>query len=645
MTKKQFHTAAAVLFAFFAAAAVTMMWIGGGVSFSDFLQTGDVYDFSQEALTSSAKGFEWDGEDGCFVITKEKAQKKFVINGKEAGWGILYIDADSIRMPQMQIQIQYYGRDKSLLYTQQAALVNGENKILLQPDIAMYRLGFVIADARGETVSFRSMQVREKEAPVAGAEAIGVFAVSFAVFLFAVLFFVFRKKRKIRREEGALACYIYGSLCRGIGRLLGSRRAADGRWKYLRILFTMLFFVSIAGNVTGFSTDQTFFRYHYLICAGLLLLAGFFCWERPLSAVSLRSPTACAWIMLWVFLMISDFFAGANVHFHAYVMVAAGGFFIFMWQQMEHADRLYDVAMDALKITFYISAIVCFLFRPKLLAVQYNGIFRNAPECAMFALLMFLTFFIGIDQAVEKKEERRRYLFWDVTGAALSFYFVLRAEQMAGYILAAVALALMFARMVFLRHEYQSFLKKHAAALFFSVLTAVIISGIFHFGIRTIPQATGIVLSYEGEEKISGKDMSVIEEIRRALPQEAEGLVAKEEINSGPVTKTYLRRLNAFGNTDRVKVSRKEVKTQWGYLAFAYRYGIFALFLLCLYVLSVLWTGAPGFWKDRKKLWIFFTALVYAVFQAVSSADLPLAHPLWLCFFLGTGYWFADEKN
>ena len=92
-------------------------------------------------------------------------------------------------------------------------------------------------------------------------------------------------------------------------------------------------------------------------------------------------------------------------------------------------------------------------------------------------------------------------------------------------------------------------------------------------------------------------------------------------------------------------VSRKEVKTQWGYLAFAYRYGVFALFLLCLYVLSVLWTGAPGFWKDRKKLWIFFTALIYAVFQAVSSADLPLAHPLWLCVFLGTGYWFADEKN
>lgn len=645
MTKKQFHTAAAVLFAFLAAAAVAMMRIGGGVSFSDFLQLGDVYDFSQEALTSSAKGLDWDHEAGCFVITKEKAEKKFVINGKEAGWGILLLNADSIRMPKMPVQIQYYGKDKILLYTQQAALENGENEILLQPDIAMYRIGFVIADAKGETVSFRSMQIRQKEPPVFDISAVGVFAVSFVVFLLTGLFCVFRKKQKNRREDGELTYYIYSSFCRGVGRLLGGRRAADGRWKYLRILFTMLLLVSIAGNVTGFSTDETFFRYHYLICAGLLLLAGFFCWERPLSAVSMRTPIAYAWMMLWVWLLISDFFAGANVHFHAYVMLAAGGFFIYMWQQMEHADMLYDVAMDALKITFYVSVIVCFLFRPKLLAVQYNGIFLNAPESAMFALLMFVTFFNGIDREVTIKEERKRYLFWDITGAALSIYFVLRAEQIVGYLLAAAAMAFMFVRVVFLRYEYQNFLKKHAVALAFSAVTAILVSGIFHIGIKTIPQATGFVLSYEGEEKISGEDMSVIEEIRRFLPEEAEGIVAREEIRSAPVTKTYLRRLNAWGNTDRVKVSRREAKTQWGYLAVACRYGIFALLPLCLYELSVLWTGAVGFWKDRKKLWIFFAMLVYTVFLSVSNADLPLAHPLWLCVFLGTGYWFADKKN
>lgn len=139
-----------------------MAW-GGGVSWEEFLQTGNVYDVSQKALTASNPKWQYDQTEQGFWIMKKKAVRRMKLDGKEHAWGVLYADVQELNVPMLEAQLRYYNKQGERVFEQPIVLTQGVNKISLNPEIPVSEIGFFLPDAAGTFLSFASVQIREKE--------------------------------------------------------------------------------------------------------------------------------------------------------------------------------------------------------------------------------------------------------------------------------------------------------------------------------------------------------------------------------------------------------------------------------------------------------------------------------------------------
>lgn len=628
-----------------------MAW-GGGVSWEEFLQTGNVYDVSQKALTASNPKWQYDQTEQGFWIMKKKAVRRMKLDGKEHAWGVLYADVQELNVPMLEAQLRYYNKQGERVFEQPIVLTQGVNKISLNPEIPVSEIGFFLPDAAGTFLSFASVQIREKELLSDPKKFISTFFFVYALYLllYAAVGMLLRHRNtavsgKLRSTEknvslpGTLLGYLFD-------RATQKRPVYGSRHFHRRLLFCLLFLWTIAARLLGWDADGQMYRWHYLICAVLLTALGMFCREGEQKKVTWNTPVAWLWVLLWCGVNISDFFNRAEIHFAGYVMLLAAGFFIYQWAQMEKGALVLEEMRGALEIVFFLSAAVCLFFRPKLLAVQYNGIFKNPGESAMFTLLMFVTF------AVEMEQRRR---ISDAAGMALSAYFVLRAEETAGMVGLLILVLLCLVRILQKKTMWRIWLRKQKKTAGLMLLVAAVLTGTLYIGTKAIPQKTGLAWTYRGEEKLSGKSEQILADLTAYDPTLTEGVVRRDEIEQNVIWKQYLRKINLFGNGKQVKVFREEAKASNGYLEMAYRYGIFILVPFVLYQVAALKEGIACFaGKSLKKqrrqqgaerFWLLGILVIYILFSISGNAQMMLSHPLWMCVYLVPGYFFTDQND
>lgn len=449
---------------------VTMMYIGRKVNFKEFSSAGRVYDFSQKQLKESGRKWQYDAQAGVYRIQGNKSGRKFLIDGSVSSWGYLYINVDTMSLPSMEAGIVYRDRNDKVILEQPIILVPGENTIVLDENVPMYRMGIKLYNADGQFISFYSMQLRQEASGFLPGRIVKIFAVSYGGFLaVVVLLWVWRLKRPVRRRKGKLSdetgkwvsClqYAYRLLLEDTARNISNKFGIKRKNFWRKLLFCFLFLWIVLGNVNDWFVKIPQYKCTVLVSSIILVVIAIFCWEGPrgiikrkdilevpwLRLISWKTPVALSWLCLWIWTMISDVTALTSLHFAGYAMVFGCGLLIYAWNNMESPSKLLYEMMEALEIDFGVAVLYCMVCRTKKLAIQYNGIFKSSEEFSAYSLLMLAVFMVEIDGLLISGKRWYEY-FRNITGAAVALFFVIRAGNTTGYVAAALVLGIFVIR-------------------------------------------------------------------------------------------------------------------------------------------------------------------------------------------------------
>ncbi len=668
-----------ILFAgFLLSVMVTMMYIGREINFKRFLSPNTVYDVSKKELKKSSLGG-WSYEESLQAhrLLRDNAVKKYTLDGIERKWGYLYINIREMSLPQMSGMIYYYNQNGKKIADQPVVLEKGENTIVLLEEFPVRRLGIRIVGASGELISIQSMQVRKKASGYTPQRFLKILAVAysgFLLFLYCVVYLRRRFAQKVNQwrrkwpgwdEHMELLQYMFQVFGDFIQRKVGNKLPRDNRRICRKWLFFLLFLWSVLGNAWNWSTSKAYYRYYVLICVILLSMITVISWERPLKPVNWKNPLAVSWLALCLGMIISDAFIAKSIALVGWMLALGGGYFIFVWGNMKNPKELIDDMIAALKLLFFMGTAYCMVCRTKKLAIAYNGLFGSSEEFSMYAALMLGVFLTELDGVIKQsicllqqnqtedwhKKLWKKYLI-SVSGAAIAFFFLLRAAQITGYVVAAV-MSLLFAGNIFfaVKENFMEFSKIRIWMAYGGVAAFLIVCGV-HISTKYLPGLLGTEIEYKREVLETGLSDEMKEAFDALKPGLMAGVRQKEDFEPFVVWKTYIRKWNLLGNSAKaLKVFRKRVQAGSGYITLAYRYGMFALLPYVIWQLSLVLTGIKKYVQGRNKIrirdrnfWLCTVVIAFLGFCMYGNVELPFGHPLWLCCYLGTGYWFTNAE-
>lgn len=637
-----------LLYGLVACVMISLFCMGDGLNLRCFLGAERVYDFSVQELTKSSSGWEYQEEEQSFLLNKNGALHRYLLDGKTHSWKCLLITVDKLSLPAVEALIVYYDKAGEVLAEQQTELVCGENQILLYEDVAMYRMGIRIFEAKGEYISVESMQIRDGlpgfSLPVFAALT-GILYVPFV--LGCILFWHFGK-HKVRQKKQSAAYTavnmlqgIYINFGNSVWRRMDGKRRSAARKTVRGILFSLFPLWIIYCGSAGWAKGD-FYRYFAGTIAVMLLASGLFMMERPLRRVDWNTNLARVWLTLWLFVIISDIFVDEGDKFLGYLMLFSGGFFIFVWNQMRKPAELFAELMTGQELCFGLTVVFCMLFRQKKTAVYYNGVFTNAEDSAMYSLLMFAVFLTELGWALREKKRMRSWVLYGI-GAAASLYFTMRS----GGVTAFAALAFAGAAAVWYLIEYyrgSGLLRKDLcrnALQIAAACTAALLAAVgIHFSVKYLPQQTGLNIDFEKEQCVSVLPEEELALYRMLLPEELEGAVSQDTLEIQTYRKSYARLLGLTGNIADVRVYREKVKAYSGYLSVMYRYGMLTAVPFLMFQIY----AAAAAVKKRNGF-LFMTNIIYICFCVAGNAGMGMTQPLTWCVYLLNGWCFAGKSD
>lgn len=637
---------------------ISMMSLGGHINLQCFLGTESIYDFPETEFVKLSKGWEYDAFSEGYYIVKKNAVNKYRIDHTAKTWKYLYITLDKLSVPSLSATLEYYNKEKELLFEQPISLVQGKNEILMNEEISVYRIGIRIRDAKGTFFSISSMQARS-ERDVYDAEKFrqlmlitnGIFFAGFSVWL------IFRRKysgrrKKIRQQSVPdvlqTAYVMFGDY---FGQRIAGRMSRKTRTLARRILFSVFFAWIIFCQIMGWTGNEETYRFFALGIVFFLLFAGILSWERPLTFVRWETPLASAWMFLWIAVMISDFFVEKGIKFSGHIMFLAGGFFIFVWNQMERPRVIFKEIIESLELDFWLVVVVCMLFRQKKIAVYYNGIFCSAEEFTVYALLMFGVFLTGVIKLRFEKDAWKKCAA-KIAGMGSSVYFVLRAGNNSSILAMGLVALVLILLSVFQNktdlYAYFATIKKHIGKVLISGSAAVVFVCLVHAAIESLPGMLKTDAAFENDVLVSVLPTEELVKYQILFPEELKDVVSWDTLEIEQYQKSYARLLNLTGHMAKVRVYREIVEPYNGYLGMMYRYGMYAVVPLVLYQVYVLGMAyhfsKQHRHKNREQLWMISVAITVIYACLAGNLYVSLSHPLLWCFYLMGGYYFVERK-
>lgn len=645
-----------LLIGFLLSVMATMMYIGGKFNTKNFLSAGAVYDFSQKELKCSSRGWIYDEENSVHWLQTNGALKVYSLKGKEHSWKCLYINIDNMSVSQVDARIYCYDKNRQIVSEQLVALGVGENIIFLPEGTPATRIGIRILNIKGEYISVESMQIRTAVSGYTPKRAVKIFGIAYGGFIIVFIgLLVLRAKysnikkwekkvKKLLYQPVEFLQYAYQIFGDSIGKRIGEKLAERQRNSLRVLLFSLLFFLSIAGNVLNWVTSRAYFRYYVLICAVLILMMAFVSWKQPFSMISWKNPLAASWLCLCIGMIISDLFVSKSTSMVGLALVLANGYFIFAWGNEQNRKNMLNNMQDALKIIFWIATVYCMIFRTKKLAIHYNGLFCSANEFSMYGVLMLGVFLTALDKDICKRKQRRYYIF-DITGVAVSCYFILRAAYKTGFVTAFIIFMLFVIWEVKKMHQICN--RECIICILTSALVAFGAVCIVHVSTKNLPSLLNLEVEYQNELLTTG----VNDELKNALdllePGLMDGVKQQEDRELLVVWKNYIRKWNLFGNSKNVlSVFKTPTLPENGYLMLAYKYGIFILVSYIIWQIYFVKMGIKAIKQKREnaELWLLMLGISFISFDILGNAETAFGHPLWICMYLGSGYWFTETS-
>lgn len=627
---------------------VSMLYMGGNINFKCFFNSEKIYDFPEEDFVKNSKGWEYNEDKEGYLVTKSNAVHKYRVGEKTGKWKCLYVNIDKANVDSIYATLEYYDKNKILLSEQSIQLNVGENLILLEEEIPLYKIGIRLRDAEGTFFSIQSMQARSEISGYTTKRFLKVLVISILIFL--VLFSVGGIVWKhIKHKPG-------GKLSKGIGfnKILQSAYVIVGNYvgniakkrltyknTVMQMLFCCMFMLITMSDIIGVNGKETY-RYFELVCTVFLVAEGAILWENNLKEIKWENPLVLSWIGLWCMVSISDFFVGKGNKFIGYVMLIGTGFFIFVWNQVKSKKAVIKLIMLALEIDFWVILLFCIFFRHKKITVYYNGVFATPEKMAMYSLLMFCIFLVEIMAIIEKKVSVNRWIIYG-SGMSVSLYLVLRSGGIiSGFTLIIVLIiAVIFRIWSYLLRKINiiELLKKQIGNILMMISIAFVVTISVYFLLERLPFNIEMDIAIENEQTISVLDEETLEKYQMIYPEELENVISKDKLKIHNYQKSYARMIGLYGNIDQIYDYRKPIDAYNGYLEIMYRYGIYSVIPFFIYQIYSIYACIIKYKRGQclSYLIILLIDIIYLFFCIFGNAMISLTNPVEICFFILNG--------
>lgn len=635
-----------------------LMYASGTVDLTQFFSNGEICELSQADLRASASSMIYNRELQRYDLTRKVCRKKYIPTAQTSCWRYVCVTITNMSASSIEGSLVCYNKAKEEVQRIPVNWVWGENHILLDDTIPVYGVGVEFRGAKGGYVTIDSIQLRSGDSVFEIEKLIKAFAVCYVLFL--MLVFLYRSVWRIRREKTGdkenVLTEVIGGIYQEIGIfwenhiLKGKRPALSGAWA--ETLYCILFAGMLLGNIYGWYEDADCYRYHMLICCVILLAIAGICWEHTERKAVYRKQLLYTWIALWGWEMLSNLFVTAKTHRTGFVMLFAGGIFLYVWGRMSDPGKMYGYMIRGLEMTFAPVVICCILFREKQIDVQYNGMFMSSEAFAMYTALMAAVFLTELLRILQQKTGWYIYVLYGA-GLGISVYFLRITENMPGMIGFGLTCVICIGYMEkkhmgkivgLIRRQWW----KYILALALSVVCVMAVKG----AVSSLPGFLDSQAQYQEEQLLTKLSAMELEERNASEEAQMPDVVSVEQLELPVVWKSYLWKVNLFGHGTELEVFRERAYPYNSYLEMVYRYGMPVIVPYIGFQLTLLGVCAGNMIK-KKQFWRGETigiltaavTVIYLCFCVWGNPDLEMAHPLWFLFFVGNGILLLEGER
>ena len=214
--------------------------------------------------------------------------------------------------------------------------------------------------------------------------------------------------------------------------------------------------------------------YFYNTTCGILLMLviAVFSLDRSLVRIHWRRSMSIAWFGMCLAFTVSDLIVPKKACGLGIILAFVFTAVFFVWQNHTRKDLLWKCFKDAVKICFWIMAVIAFLFRPLYEGGRYAGIFTNPNTFALYLYIIFCVYMSDMDWMVETGRNWKKNATTYISLALVVFYLSLTQARTS-----MIAVGTVFAMWIVLRlcigkrnHKFRSFLKNTIFLLLFCVI-------------------------------------------------------------------------------------------------------------------------------------------------------------------------------
>ncbi len=646
-----------------AAAVPTLMLVSHSSSLNDFYKCGKVCDITHPYRESDSQGYQYSAADGCFLVTEAEAHKQFDTWRGNTKWNYMILELSQLNVEELPAQIVFLSADWEILATKDVLLHEGENVIKKKGKRYRY-VDIVLRDCQGVTLSIDKLQFRVKLLSYDPAQAVGVFAAAFLLYLLVTggTAYFFRKSGWCpdwyRIIEGLQSLYLFAGepVGRFFGRLGERARAAIRTALFLFLILYMMIVMDL-----HMYEGAAYLWIHCLVGSIVFLLLGFLCYDKQLVRIAWNRRLLGAWLLLWLLAAVSDVIVPKRYAYQGYIMVFVLGFFYFMWNNMRDRRQIFHDLIAAIRISFVITTVFCFVCRPWTEGMRYLGSYYRPGMYGMYLLFVCIALLCCVDRELSRDGWSWR-LFLSMTGFALAGFLLWKTQSSSGIIpVFAACVIWLFYRLVLLKGRAKR--KKTLAAIALMIVIAVPVSYAGTWGLLHLPHILGTEIKiksdadfditvwnyFEPETVYAGQEEADVSIMEHRIIKKLFGRQSLEKISSmrNFYWAAHLREMNLTGHAYKAKIWGG---TRWphnGVIAMMYRYGIFAGMPYVVMVGCCFFGG----WRYLRRTadsygYFMFASMVACVFLIlIENLELPFLYLCWIVMYTMMGELFAEEKR
>lgn len=398
--------------------------------------------------------------------------------------------------------------------------------------------------------------------------------------------------------------------------------------------------------------------------------------DRTLVHIRWRRSMWMAWFGMCIAFTVSDILVPKKMCGLGLILAFVFTGVFFVWQNHTRKDLLWKCFKDAVKWSFWIMAVISFLFRPQYEGARYAGIFTNPNTFALYLFIIIAVFLSDLDWIVETGRSWKKNLA-TYLGLALCIFYLEKTQARTSIIAIAAIVVLWLSLRIYLSKKNHVW-KSSICNSIYVCLICVALYPVFSFALQMLPKVVNHPIMFAGESHFGSEihdpvkdpgevvvpEYSEMEQVttshEKGAEKQEQTIVPKNAIERLWYNIKYSKGLNAITNgridiyiaylskmnvkghrtTSMVVNGEKKNHSHNNWIQFGYTYGILSMFFYC--IITILGVGfSLKFYLQHRRKNATYAFLIPAI--GVGFVVATLTECLFLPFevFPAFAYWFA----